>query len=300
MPNLAGPGGLGYDVAIRRLALLAAGLGLADAVPLGLPRADGRLTLTLEAAATRFAVEAWMEQRARMTLDGRIGAPAWSPTAPLALNGRGSINRALLAAWLGAEGRRADGRVDLDLNIRGTRVAPRLDGRLGLADGAWSDRRLGLLLDCIRGDAVAILVVEGRARAPRVELRGEPPMPDDEVLSRLLFGVPPARLSGPQLTRLGLAVASIAGIGADDNGLLSRVRTGLGLERLRIGSDRRGGTVLEGGLDLGERVSIGGRQGLERADPRAVLGLQLAPRIRFESDVGARGAGVGAAFELEY
>jgi autotransporter translocation and assembly factor TamB len=120
------------------------------------------------------------------------------------------------------------------------------------------------------------------------------------VLSRLLFGVPPARLSGPQLTRLGLAVASIAGIGADDNGLLSRVRTGLGLERLRIGSDRRGGTVLEGGLDLGERVSIGGRQGLERADPRAVLGLQLAPRIRFESDVGARGAGVGAAFELEY
>jgi hypothetical protein len=290
MPSLAGPGGLGYDVAIRRLALLAAGLGLADAVRLGLPRADGRLTLTLEAAATRFAVEAWMEQRARMTLDGRIGAPAWSPTAPLALNGRGSIDRALLAAWLGAEGRRAEGRVD----------PPRLDGRLGLADGAWSDRRLGLLLDGIRGDAVAILVVEGRARAPRVELRGEPPMPDDEVLSRLLFGVPPARLSGLQLTRLGLAAASIAGIGADGNGLLSRVRTGLGLERLRIDSDRRGGTVLEGGLDLGERVSIGGRQGLERGDPRAVLGLQLAPRIRFESDVGARGAGAGAAFELEY
>jgi hypothetical protein len=51
---------------------------------------------------------------------------------------------------------------------------------------------------------------------------------------------------------------------------------------------------------LSERVYLGARQTLEGADPRAVLGLQVAPQIRFESDLGPRGAGAGAAFELEY
>jgi translocation and assembly module TamB len=125
-------------------------------------------------------------------------------------------------------------------------------------------------------------------------------MSDDEVLSRLLFGVPPNRLSALQLTRLGLAATSIAGVGGDGVGMLARARAGLGLSRLRIDGDKRGGTALEAGRRLSERLYLGGRQVLEGGDPRAVLGIQVAPQIRFESDVGSRGSGAGAAFELEY
>ncbi len=78
------------------------------------------------------------------------------------------------------------------------------------------------------------------------------------------------------------------------------MRVGLGLDRLQVDSDRWGGTTLEGGRALGERLHLGARQGLEGGDPRAVFGPRLAPQVRFESDVGAGDVGAGAAFELEY
>lgn len=493
-----------------RVSLAARGLALAPAARLGLPPAEARLSLTLERAAAQLAAEGWIDERARLVLDGRIGGAVWSASAPLDLRGRGHLDLALLDPWLGAGGRRAEGRVGLETGITGTRSIPQLDGRLRIASGAWRDPRLGLWLDDIdgsarldrdhlrierlvaksgagtlaldgdvgwlapgqpvdlrlrarraepirldllrlRGDAdlalrgalagdlglsgdmrfdrvdirvpqrmprdvptldvvergerrqprplrraapggawpsrllldvrleapravrvrgqhidaelggglrlhgsagapvadggfalvrgeyeligqplrfdrgrigldgahlldptldfearaqspggTAILSVEGRARAPRVGLRGEPPMSDEEVLSRLLFGVAPGRLSAFQLTRLGLAAASLAGLGGDGSGLLERAHAGLGLDGLRIESDRRGEAVLEGGRDLTERVYLGARQGVAGGEPRAVLRLQLAPQIRLESDVGGRGAGAGAAFELDY
>jgi translocation and assembly module TamB len=493
-----------------RLSLRADGLGFAHAERLGLPRADGRLTLTLEPSSARLVAEAWIEDRARLALDGLIGGAVWSASAPLQLRGNGRLDLSVLDAWLGAGGRGAGGHVRLEVDVTGRRDAPHLDGGFSIADGAWRDRRLGLWLEGIAGDArlrgdrlhiarlvakagtgtleldggigwmepgqpvdlrlrargaepirldllrlrgdadlalrgalqedlrlsgamrldevdiripermpadvptldvvergerrqprpaarptagrtrpdrlqvdvrvdapravlvrgrnidaelggevrlqgsaaalaaeggfallrgeyqligqplrfsrgrigldtvdlldptldfearaqspgaTAILAVEGRARAPRLILRGEPPMSDDEVLSRLLFGVPPARLSAFQLTRVGLAATSIAGLDGDGSGLLTGVRRGLGLERLRMDSDRRGDAVIEGGRNLGERVYLGARQGMSGGEPRAVLGVRLAPRIRFESDVGAGGAGAAAAFEIDY
>jgi translocation and assembly module TamB len=493
-----------------RLTLDGRGLAVAGSRGLGLPPATARLTLTLAEIAARLAAEAQLGERARLALDGSIGRPLRRASAPLDLRAAGHLDLSLLDGWLGAGGRRAEGRVGLDLLVVGTRAAPRLDGRLEVADAAWRDRRLGLWLDDIagrvrvseerlrierlaarsgagtlsldggvdqwasersldlrlrargaepirldllrlRGDAdlsltgrlsgdlsltgevrfdevdiripeqlpadvptlevvelgerrqprparrattasgwparldldvgidaaravqvrgrnidaelggsvrlrgpanapvaeggfallrgeyaligqrlaftrgrigldgadlldptldlearaqgagaVAILAVAGRARAPTLVLRGEPPMSDDEVLSRLLFGVPPNRLSALQLTRLGLAATSIAGVGGDGVGMLARARAGLGLSRLRIDGDKRGGTALEAGRRLSERLYLGGRQVLEGGDPRAVLGIQVAPQIRFESDVGSRGSGAGAAFELEY
>lgn len=493
-----------------RIDLRARALGLTDSPWRGLPPAAARLTATFDGVATRLDAEAWIDERARLALDGHIAGAPWSTSTPLGLRGHGRLDLALLDVWLGASGRRAEGRVGLDLSIGGTRIEPRLDGRLRLANGLWSDRRLGLWLNQIDGDAqlrgqrlqierllatagsgtlaldgnidwsapagrvdlrlrardaepirldlvqlrgdadmtlggalegalsligdlrfarvdirlperlppdiptldviergerrqprpprhaatagswrdrlqldvriaaprtvmvrgrnidaelggdlrlhgsaaaptaegalmllrgeyqligqslrftrgrigldgadlfdptldfearaqspgaTAILSVEGRVRSPRVVLRGEPPMSDDEVLSRLLFGVAPARLSAFQLTRLGLAATSLAGLGVDEGRLLERARSGLALGSLRIDSDRRGGAVIEGGRDLTERVYLGARQGVTGGEPRAVLGLQVAPQIRLESDVGGRGAGAGAAFELDY
>jgi translocation and assembly module TamB len=491
-----------------RVSLRGRDLTVAAAARRGLPPAAIELRLTLAGTAAQLAAEARLGERANIALDGRIGGALWAANAPLDLRGRAQLDLALLDPWLAAGGRQAKGRVRLDLGIGGTRTAPLLGGRLNLTDGAWRDRRLGLWLDGIEGDAglhraglrierllaragggslalsgdidwlapgrpldlrlrargaepvrqdllklrgdaelglrgalggdlrmggevrlaeldiriperlpaeiptlkvlelgerrqprpsrpavaawparlqldvrldaargvlvrgrnidaelggdlrltgsaaapaaeggfvllrgeyllvgqplrfsrgrigldgadllnptldfearaqgpgaTAILAIEGRARDPRLVLRGEPPMTDDEVLSRLLFGVAPGRLSAFQLTRLGLASANIAGIGFDGGGLLERARAGLGLPRLRLDSDRRGDGVLESGGNLSERVYLGARQGVAGGEPRAVLGLQLAPQIRFESDVGGRGAGAGAAFELEY
>ncbi|MCU0235155.1 MAG: translocation/assembly module TamB domain-containing protein, partial [Thermoanaerobaculales bacterium] len=84
-------------------------------------------------------------------------------------------------------------------------------GRIGFDGGAVLDPTLDLEARTTAGGGTAILAVSGTVAAPRVALRGEPEMPQDEVLSRLLFGVAGGRLSPWQATRLGLAAASLAG-----------------------------------------------------------------------------------------
>lgn len=180
-------------------------------------------------------------------------------------------------------------------------------GRIGFDGASVLDPTLDLEARVQAAGATAILAVEGTARAPEIHLTGEPEMPEDEVLSRLLFGLSRSRLSALQVTRLGLAAASLAGIEGPAIGLLERTRSGLGLDRLGIGQNADGArpgsgdSILEGGRYLSERVYLGARQGTRPGETQGILRMQLNPRIRLETDVGADGgARAGAAFELEY
>jgi len=178
-------------------------------------------------------------------------------------------------------------------------------GRIGFDGAHGIDPTLDLEARATAAGSTAILAVLGTAKQPRIELRGEPPLPQDEVLSRLLFGVAGGRLSPVQAVRLGTAAASLAGVelggGLLGLGLLDRVRTGLGLERLWLGTDDRGDSSLEAGQQLTERVYLGARQGVRAGETQGVLRIEVTPRIRVEADVGASGGTrAGGAFEHEY
>lgn len=175
-------------------------------------------------------------------------------------------------------------------------------GRLGFDGATGLDPTLDLEARVTAAGSTAILAVHGTSRAPRIELRGEPELPEDEVLSRLLFGVAGGRLSGLQAARLGLAAASLAGMKAGGGaGALDRARTRLGLDRLTLGTDERGDTTLEGGRNIAERVYLGAHQGTRAGETQGVLHIEVTPRIRLEADVGASGGTRGGgAFEKEY
>jgi translocation and assembly module TamB len=174
-------------------------------------------------------------------------------------------------------------------------------GRIAFEGAAGLEPTLDLEARVTAAGGTAILAVLGTAGAPRIELRGEPEMPQDEVLSRLLFGTASGRLSPWQIARIGLAATSLAGVNSGGPGLLERVRGGLGLGRLSIGEDQRGDATLEAGRRLSERVYLGARQGMRAGETQGVLRLDATPRIRLETDIGASGgARAGAAFELEY
>ena len=128
------------------------------------------------------------------------------------------------------------------------------------------------------------------------------------MLSRLLFGVAGGRLSPLQATRLGLA-AKFPGRAqpgrewgaARAGGIIDRLRTGLGLERLSLGSDDQGEATVKGGRQLTDRIYVGARQGDRGGEPQGVLRIGITPRIKIEADIGAAGGTrAGAAFEREY
>jgi translocation and assembly module TamB len=104
-----------------------------------------------------------------------------------------------------------------------------------------------------------------------------------------------------------LAATSLAGITRGEGGgllglgVLDRLRTGLGLERLALGTDAQGGATVEGGRQITDRIYVGARQGTRTGEPQAVLRIGITPRIKLEGDIGATGGTrAGAAFEREY
>lgn len=296
------------------LRLTGAALGRLEASgALRLKSVDIRLPERLPAQVVTLEVREVGQRRAG-TSPAPTG-PGWRPD--LGLDLLVSAPRSVLV-----RGRGVDAELGGEVRVRGTVAEPVLSGRFELRHGDYelagqtlrfSRGRLGfdgatglnpsldLEARVTVAGGTAILAVEGTARSPRIALRGEPEMPEDEVLARLLFGIAGGRLTPWQATRLGLAAASLAGLQVAGPGLLDRVGQGLGLRALGLGRDAEGGVGWQGGRQLSERVYLGTRQGSRTGEPQAVLRVEAGPRIQLEADVGPiGGTRAGAAFEIEY
>jgi len=79
----------------------------------------------------------------------------------------------------------------------------------------------------------ATIKVTGQATRPEISFTSVPALPQDELLSRLLFGTSITNLSAPEALQLASAVASLQGGG---NGLnpINSLRRVAGLDRLRV------------------------------------------------------------------
>ncbi|WP_295400327.1 translocation/assembly module TamB domain-containing protein [uncultured Thiocystis sp.] len=253
------------------------------------------------------------------------GAPITAPEPPSGLSGAAAIGLDLTISAHRAvtvRGRGIDAELGGAARLGGTVAAPLVSGGFDLLRGQYElvgqnlrfnrgriefdgaagfDPSLDLESRTSTDGGTAILSVLGRASAPRIVLRGEPDMPDGEILSRLLFGVAGGRLSALQAARLGIATASLAGIAVDGPGLLERARARLGLHRLMLGTDEQGRTTLEGGRQVSDGVYLGVRQNARAGEPQGVLRIEITPNLRLEADVGATGGTrAGAAYEIEY
>jgi translocation and assembly module TamB len=141
-----------------------------------------------------------------------------------------------------------------DLDIGGSPFAPVIRGRADILRGDYefSGRRFDVsrgtirfqgenppdpLLDIVaQGDTQGISAtfrVTGSGQRPDISFSSVPSLPEDELLSRLLFGTSITNLSAPEAVQLAAAVASLRDGG---NGLnpINAVRNAIGLDRLRI------------------------------------------------------------------
>jgi translocation and assembly module TamB len=105
------------------------------------------------------------------------------------------------------------------------------------------------------GDVTAIVTVTGRASAPEIGFSSEPPLPEDEVLARLLFNRAAEDLSPFQLAQLAAAAAELAGAGGGP-GVMSQLRNATGLDDLDVITDEQGDTALRAGKYLSENIYL--------------------------------------------
>ncbi|MEP4061040.1 translocation/assembly module TamB domain-containing protein, partial [Parasphingorhabdus sp.] len=78
----------------------------------------------------------------------------------------------------------------------------------------------------------ATINVTGSGNKPEIAFASNPALPEDELLSRILFGASIADLSAPEAVQLAAAVASLNSGGGLDP--INQLRKAVGLDRLRI------------------------------------------------------------------
>lgn len=103
----------------------------------------------------------------------------------------------------------------------------------------------------------ATINVTGTGNRPEIVFSSVPALPQDELLSRILFGSSIANLSAPEAVQLAAAVASLNSGGGLDP--INQLRRAVGLDRLRIlpsDTDAGAGTSIAAGKYITRRIYV--------------------------------------------
>lgn len=205
------------------------------------------------------------------------------------------------------EGRGLDAELSLDAHVGGTTAKPVLEGVARVVRGEYDfagkrfefDQRGAVYLattpDRIRLDLTAtredpsltaVIRVRGTAAKPEITLTSSPALPNDEVLSRILFGASASQLSPLEAAQLASALAALAGGGGFD--VIGNLKSFAGLDRLVFaGGGATGAMTVAGGKYLTDDVYIeiigGGRDGpAAQVEWRVQRNLSIISRLQGE------------------
>ena len=124
-------------------------------------------------------------------------------------------------------------------------------GLVGFA-GEPLDSSLAIEATATSEGFTASVRIDGTARQPQLSFASIPPLPEDEVLARLLFGSSVADLSAPEALQLASAIGGLRG-GTGGLDPLGRIQRISGIDRIRLtGSDSE--TGMGTGIAIGERI----------------------------------------------
>ena len=168
----------------------------------------------------------------------------------------------------------------MDLRVGGTSAAPIVTGGLDVVKGAYSfagkrfdvtrgrvrlrgsalaDPDIDILATTTTNGITAQIAITGTGTRPQIAFTSTPALPQDEVLSRLLFGTNPSNLSATEAIQLASALNSLRGSGGGGLNPLGRLRSATGFDRLRIvsGSETGGkGSALAAGKYLTDNIYV--------------------------------------------
>ncbi|MDB5368279.1 MAG: hypothetical protein JWM77_4206 [Rhodospirillales bacterium] len=303
--------------------------------------ADGELALTGSFAAARAAGTVTTRPEAELRIPEKL--PSSVPTievieidsrkgkrAPVTSAKKPVFTVALdvglsVPARAYVRGRGLDSEWKGDVKVTGSTAAPDVRGKLEVVrghvallgkdfnltrgviefdGGAKVDPQLDVAAEATANDVTATALITGRASGPKITFTSTPPLPQDEVLARVLFGKNVGQISPIQGLQLAAAARELAGGGGP--GFLDKIRQGIGLDRLDIGAgdaNRTTGTTVSGGRYIADGVYVGVEQGTSGgAGTRARVEIEITPSINATSSVGAgqSGTGVGIEWKRDY
>ena len=157
---------------------------------------------------------------------------------------------------------------------------------------------LNLVAEASATDVTARIAVTGPATRPTFSITSQPSLPEDEVLSRILFQRPSGSLSAFQAIQLANAVSTLSG----NSDAFERMRRTLGVDSLDISSSASGGALVGATRAINDNISVGVTTGARPQDNGVNVNLDVTQHLRFQLGADASGgssAGVGTEWEFK-
>lgn len=177
-----------------------------------------------------------------------------------------------------------------------------LGQRIDMSEGTLTmqgdlDPSLRLVGETEANDIVVQLILAGRISAPDLTLTSAPSLPEEEILSQLLFGRDMSEISALQAAQMASAIATLTGSGND---IVGNIRDSFGLDDLDFKTSEDGTSALKVGKYLSEKVYT---DVTIDQDGKSVINLNLdaTDNITIKGSAGSDGeTGIGVFFEKDY
>ena len=145
--------------------------------------------------------------------------------------------------------------------------------------------------------------ITGRSSRPTITLTSSPPLPQDEILSRVLFDKNTTELSALEAVQLADAAAELSGQGGGSGQALGAARDLLGLDVLRVegSAASEAGPGVAAGKYGREDVYVGVKQGSAAGSGSVGVEVDVTPNISIITGVGQTGtSNIGLKWQWDY
>jgi translocation and assembly module TamB len=209
-----------------------------------------------------------------------------------------------------------------DLRVTGTARDPIVEGKLTLVRGTFNivnvrmkavegtiafdggnkiDPTLNVVGEAKKRDIVARVTITGRATKPEIAFTSDPPMPQDEVLARLMFGKEPGQLSAVESVQLAAAVARLSGKGGRGTDPFGWLQRTFKVDTVGIASDdTTDGSVLSVGKYVSDKVFVSINQGLGENSSSAAVEVEVRRNVTLQTRIGNVEGRLGINWKHDY
>jgi translocation and assembly module TamB len=186
-----------------------------------------------------------------------------------------------------------------------------IDQRLNLSKGVISfggatppDPTLDIEARAQKASVTAIIQIQGEALDPKLTLTSQPPLPQDEVLSRLMFDRDTSSITPIQAAQLAFALNRLRGGGLD---VMGKLRSILHVDTLDVtsnsssnGSDT-GNETVRAGKYLNKDVYLELQKGMTPESGKARVEVQILPNVSVQAETGENAqSGIGLQWRYNY
>lgn len=172
------------------------------------------------------------------------------------------------------------------------------DSKITFAGGSPPDPMLDIAGVYTTDDLVVTAGFQGAASDPELVLTSNPSLPEDEILSQVLFGKSQGSLSAVEAVQLASALNELSG-GGTGLDVVGSIRRFIGADVLQVGGGESGPEVKVGKY-LTEGVYVGTKAGATPGSSGVEVEIEITPNISVTSETTEIDSKAGVQYRLDY